>query len=134
VDLLQSGLSYDVQTTLTRIELQHSLLLAELVILYGRLLRHDEALRLLVHGLRDFQGGETYCYSGGSFVEVRTSMERHEMVQRELFPRLLGEYLRLEDPDDRVTQTVNLLDRWGRFFDVTMVINPDFPPLFVCFG
>jgi hypothetical protein len=36
VELLQSNLNYDVDATLERIETQKDLLLAELVILYGR--------------------------------------------------------------------------------------------------
>jgi vacuolar protein sorting-associated protein 3 len=84
-------------------------------------LRHEEALRLLVHDLKDFQGAETYCYSGGSFIESTKSKADHAALQQELFPQLLGEYLRLETMSDRVTQTVNLLDRWGRFFDLKMV-------------
>lgn len=134
VELLQSGLNYDVVGALGLIEQRKGLLLAELVILYGRvlhirdllivqLLRHEEALRLLAHDLKDFQGAETYCYSGGSFVETTKSEEARAALQMELFPRLLGEYLRLESMSDRVTQTVNLLDRWGRFFDVKMVFN-----------
>lgn len=39
VDLLQSGLNYDAVTTLERIEQRKDLLLAELVILYGRVFR-----------------------------------------------------------------------------------------------
>jgi vacuolar protein sorting-associated protein 3 len=86
-----------------------------------QLFRHDEALRLLAHDLKDFQGAETYCYSGGSFIEVRKGMDEHDTLQRDLFPRLLAEYLRLDNMNDKIAQTVNLLDRWGRFFDVRMV-------------
>ena len=75
-----------------------------------------------MHDLKDFQGAETYCYSGGTFVELSKSKIEHETLQHELFPRLLGECLRLEDMNERVAQTVNLLDRWGRFFDVKMVL------------
>jgi vacuolar protein sorting-associated protein 3 len=89
------------------------------------LLRHEEALRLLAHDLKDFQGAETYCYSGGTFIESTKSKVDHAALQRELFRQLLGEYLRLENMNDRVTQTVNLLDRWGRFFDIKMVSLPN---------
>jgi vacuolar protein sorting-associated protein 3 len=84
--------------------------------------RHEEALHLLAHDLKDFQGAETYCYSGGTFETVK-SLDDHAALQRDLFTRLLGEYLRLNDVSDRISQTVNLLDRWGRFFDVKMVIS-----------
>jgi vacuolar protein sorting-associated protein 3 len=73
--------------------------------------------------LKDFQGAETYCYSGGTFETVK-SHDDHAALQRDLFTRLLGEYLRLDDMSDRISQTVNLLDRWGRFFDVKMVKHP----------
>jgi vacuolar protein sorting-associated protein 3 len=134
VKLLQSGLNYDAVSVLELIGQRKGLLLAELVILYGRvrrigdplivqLLRHEEALRLLVHDLKDFQGAETYCYSGGTFVDTTKPQEARAALHRELFPRLLGEYLRLESMGDRITQTVNLLDRWGQFFDVRMVFT-----------
>ena len=74
-----------------------------------------------MHDLKDFQGAETYCYSGGTFVELSKPQAEHEALQQKLFGRLLGEYLRIEDMNERVGQTVNLLDRWGRFFDVKMV-------------
>jgi hypothetical protein len=85
------------------------------------MLRHEEALKLLAIDLKDFQGAETYCYSGGTFVEITTTKDAHAALQRELFPQLLGEYLHLESLDDQVAQTVKLLDRWGRFFDIKMV-------------
>ena len=78
-------------------------------------------MRLLAHDLKDFQGAETYCYSGGTFIEIMKSKDDHVALQRELFSLLLGESLRLESVSDRVTQTVNLLDRWGQFFDIKMV-------------
>jgi len=56
-------------------------------------------------------------------VEPRTTKGTQAALQWDLFPRLLAEYLRLENPEDRVTQTVNLLDRWGRFFDIKMVVS-----------
>jgi len=85
------------------------------------LFRHEEALRLLANDLKDYQGAETYCYSGGTFIETTKTKDEYAALQRELFPQLLANYLRLESMADRVTQTVNLLDRWGRFFDVKLV-------------
>lgn len=78
-------------------------------------------MRLLAHDLKDFQGAETYCYSGGTFIETIKTKDDHAALQRELFPQLLANYLRLESMNDRVTQTVTLLDRWGRFFDAKLV-------------
>ena len=86
-----------------------------------QLYRHEEALKLLVHDLRDFQGAETYCYSGGTFIEYPKLKTEYDDLRPELFPRLLGEYLGLEDADERVNQTVILLDRWAQFFDARMV-------------
>lgn len=123
IELLQSGLIYDAATALERIEKRKDILLAELVVLYGRLHRHDEALQLLVHDLKDFQGAETYCYSGGTFVDSAKSKDARLALQQELFPRLLSEYLRLDTKDDRISQTVSLLDRWGQFFDVELVLK-----------
>ena len=41
VELLESGLNYNAGTALERIERRKDLLLAELVILYGRVFNHD---------------------------------------------------------------------------------------------
>ena len=44
VDLLQSGLNYDAVTALERIEMRKDQLLAELVILYGRVISRQDLL------------------------------------------------------------------------------------------
>jgi len=48
VELLQSGLNYDVPTALARIEQRKDLLLAELVILYGRVCSFQDLSNVLV--------------------------------------------------------------------------------------
>jgi len=55
VELLQSNLSYDIPATLERIESQKGLLLAELVILYGRVYSLPSQLTLVVATRRSTQ-------------------------------------------------------------------------------
>jgi hypothetical protein len=57
VDLLQSGLNYDAVTALERIENQKDLLLAELVILYGRV----GPLYFLIVVISTRRGAEITC-------------------------------------------------------------------------
>jgi hypothetical protein len=83
------------------------------------LYRREEPLKLPSRS-QGFQGAETYCYSGGAVVEYPKLRRAYDDLQPVLFRRLLGEYLRLENLDERVSHTAILLDQWARFFDVRM--------------
>ena len=115
------------------------LLVPETIILNGRENRHEDALRLLVHGLGDYDTAVKYCMRGGSSLygtvrstakssndrarKRRESLPPTAEVQTKLFRSLLVEFLALEDVSDRVEQTGSLLGRFAGCFDVLDVLN-----------
>lgn len=121
------------------------LLVPERIILDGRERKHEDALRLLVHGLGDYDTALSYCLRGGASIysiyqatpgppqtsvaeTSKASMRREsapptEDQQARLFRALLGEFLALEDVGDRVEQTGMLLERFGGWFDVDEVLG-----------
>ena len=60
--------SYDVPTILTRLAPYENELVPEMIILHGRQHQHQEALRLLTHGLGDFDTAISYCLYGYSSI------------------------------------------------------------------
>lgn len=119
--------SYDVASILSRLEPFEEELVPEMIILNGRQGRHEEALRLLVHGLGDFDTAISYCLLGGSSIFRPTDFERaalpsHEQ-QAKLFGYLLTEFLRIEDLSDRIERTGELLERFGGWFDASDVLG-----------
>jgi len=120
------------------------LLVPETIILNGRERRHKDALRLLVHGLGDYDTAIAYCVRGGASIYLPTatgsrqavdeaalhssSLSQDEQaaqqeVRPKLFRALLGEFLHIGDISDRVEQTGGLLDRFGGWFDVLEVLG-----------
>ncbi|KAF3064230.1 Transforming growth factor-beta receptor-associated protein 1 [Daldinia childiae] len=120
------------------------LLVPETIILDGRERKHENALRLLVHHLGDYDTAVAYCLRGGSSIYTiyqaqqsqppinpealkaptrRDSMPPTQDQQARLFRALLGEFLKLEDVSDRVDQTGLLLEKFGGFFDVNDVLS-----------
>ncbi|RFU35744.1 hypothetical protein B7463_g606, partial [Scytalidium lignicola] len=91
-----SASNYDVVTILERLTPFTTELVPEIIILKGRRSEHAEALRLLTHGLGDYDTAITYC---------------------------LLEFLKIEDVSDRVEQTSSLLERFGGWFDVYYVLG-----------
>ncbi|KAF2492388.1 hypothetical protein BU16DRAFT_515299 [Lophium mytilinum] len=121
--------SYDVPTILSRLEPYEQELVPEMIILNGRQGRHEEAIRLLTHGLGDFDTAISYCLLGGSsifrppsgFVPQEAIPSREE--QARLFGFLLHEFLRIEDLSERIERTGELLERFGGWFDVATVLS-----------
>jgi hypothetical protein len=119
--------SYDVPKILARLEPYEKELIPEMIILNGRQGRHEEAIRLLTHGLGDFDMAISYCLRGGSSIFGSTSdgMSREVLPTKEdqakLFNHLLQEFLRIEDVMDRIERTGELLERFGGWFDVAYV-------------
>jgi hypothetical protein len=119
--------SYDVPTILSRLEPYEQELVPEMIILNGRQGRHEEAIRLLTHGLGDFDTAISYCLLGGSsifrppsgFVPQEAIPSQEE--QARLFGYLLHEFLRIEDLSERIERTGELLERFGGWFDVATV-------------
>jgi hypothetical protein len=124
-----SASQYDVAAILSRIAPYTQELVPEVIILDGRQSHHEEALRLLTHGLGDYNTAINYCLLGGSSIyhpisgtTARESLPTRE-EQAELFGFLLAEFLRIEDISNRVEQTSSLLERFGSWFDVGFVLS-----------
>ena len=126
--------SYDVPSILSRLQPYVQELVPEMIILNGRQGRHQEALRLLVHGLGDFDTAISYCLYGGSSIfrpsgsgYVPQSELPTQAEQSRLFNCLLQEFLRLDDLAQRIEQTGELLKRFGGWFELgdVLAIVPD---------
>lgn len=106
---------------------EEQLLVPEAIILDGRERRHEEALRLLVHRLGDYDTAVSYCLRGGASIYTPHPGRRESMpaedTQEGLFRALLREFLTIEDVSDRVEQTGALLERFGGWFDVMDVLE-----------
>ncbi|KAI1176140.1 hypothetical protein F4777DRAFT_288266 [Nemania sp. FL0916] len=153
LQLLGGKYDYDLSVIRDRISSLSSvaddLLVPEIIILDGRERNHENALRLLVHRLGDYDTAVAYCFRGGASVysiyqaetsnAVPTSPEDFKAPkwresapptqdeQARLFRALLGEFLQLEDINDRVEQTGLLLEKFGSWFDVSdiLAVIPD---------
>jgi len=124
-----SDFSYDVSQVLTRIGPFEEALVPESIILDGRQGRHKEALRLLTHGLGDYHTAVNYCLLGGASIfhpaqgSVAPIAAPSQEEQAVLFGYLLTEFLRIEDSNDRLERTSELLERFSSWYDVNDVLN-----------
>ncbi|MDI1487810.1 MAG: hypothetical protein OHK93_007083 [Ramalina farinacea] len=124
-----SDFSYDVGEVLSRIEPFEQDLVPESIILDGRQGRHKQALRLLTHGLGDHHTAVNYCLLGGAsiFHPAQGSGDALSAPSREeqslLFGYLLAEFLGIEDAEDRLERTSELLARFGAWYDVRQVLE-----------
>ncbi|KAL4895773.1 hypothetical protein BDV59DRAFT_199759 [Aspergillus ambiguus] len=124
--LPSNNFSYSIPTVLARIEPFQNELVSESVILDGLQGRHREALRLLTHGLGDYDSAVRYCLFGGprSTSSTGSLTEFAERpLQTELFGYLLDEFLHIEDPSERIERTSDLLARFASWFDVGEVLR-----------
>jgi len=111
---------------------------AEMIVLYGRAGNHEEALHLLVHELRDFDGSVEYCLGGGKsrstlhkkpnrVIDKTPNKSINDPItrkdQEKLFASLLVEALRLEDWMIRQEWVEMLLGRWGSWLDPVHVLS-----------
>lgn len=125
-----SHLSYSISAVLARIEPFQDELVSESIILDGRQGRHKEALRLLIHGLGDYDSAIRYCVFGGNSssqpvatIALPPPGENVTYTEPgELFRYLLAEFLQIEDASDRIERTSDLLARFSRWFDVNDVL------------
>jgi vacuolar protein sorting-associated protein 3 len=114
---------------LTKLEPYVNELVPEMIILNGRQGRHEEALHLLTHGLGDFDTAISYCLLGGSSIFRPPSgfIPEDQLPSKEeqsiLFNFLLHEFLTIEDVDDSVERTSELLERFGPWFDPAHVLT-----------
>lgn len=106
---------------------EEQLLVPEAIILDGREHRHEEALRLLVHRLGDYDTAVSYCLRGGASIYTPHPGRRGSMpaedTQAGLLRALLREFLAIGDVSDRLEQTGALLERFGGWFDVAEVLE-----------
>jgi hypothetical protein len=102
-----------------------------MIILNGRQSRHQEALRLLTHGLGDFDTAISYCLYGYSSIfqpmragtpPIPLSMLPSRAQQSELLAHLLTEFLAIADMSARIERTGELLERFGGWLDVGSVL------------
>ncbi|KAJ4988493.1 tgf beta receptor associated protein [Stagonosporopsis vannaccii] len=123
--------SYDVSTILARLAPYEDELVPEMIILHGRQEQHQEALRLLTHGLGDFDTAISYCLYGYSSIFRPTASGTLPVPQSELpsrteqsrlFNFLLQEFLNIEDLSQRIERTGELLERFGGWFDIGEVL------------
>ena len=121
--------SYDVDQVLSRIEPFEQDLVPESIILDGRQGRHQQAIRLLTHGLGDYHTAINYCLLGGASIFHPTQgspsqiLKPSEDEQSRLFSYLLTEFLRIEDPSDRLERTSELLSRFSLQYDMHNVLE-----------
>ncbi|GFF23517.1 transforming growth factor-beta receptor-associated protein 1 [Aspergillus udagawae] len=118
-------LTYSIPAVLARIEPFQNELVSESVILDGLQGRHREALRLLTHGLGDYDSAVRYCLFGGprSTSSARTVELADKSHQSELFRYLLDEFLQIQDVSERIERTSDLLARFAAWFDIKDVLQ-----------
>lgn len=116
-----------ISKALPAVKAEEQLLVPEAIILGGRERRHEEALRLLVHRLGDYDTAVSYCLRGGASIYTPHPGRRESMpsedTQEGLFRALLHEFLAIEDVSDRVEQTGALLEQFGGWFDIMEVLQ-----------
>ncbi|OAA44954.1 Vacuolar sorting protein 39/Transforming growth factor beta receptor-associated domain 2 [Metarhizium rileyi] len=132
LQLLGGAHDYDTAAIAERIStLPGDLLVPETIILASRQRRHDEALRLLVHKLGDYDTAVSYCLRDGASVYGHVnglglhrgnSMSGTEQ-QRRLFQVVLHEFLSIADVSDRIEQTGALLEHFGGWFEAEEVLG-----------
>ncbi|KAM0302687.1 hypothetical protein ACHAPM_004689 [Fusarium culmorum] len=125
LQLLGEANDYDAAAIRDRIStLPDDLLVPETIILAGRERKHNDALRLLIHNLGDYDTSVSYCLRGGASTTGAAPSERPSFEeQRRLFGVVFQEFLSLEDISDRVEQTGALLERFGGWFEIDDVLG-----------
>ena len=120
-------LTYSVDVVLERMAPFSAYLVSESVILDARQGRHKEALRLLIHGLGDYDTATRYCYFGGpspsSSYPIDPSTLPSRTAQTELFTFLFREFLAIEDVEDRLERTSHLLGKFATFFNPSAILT-----------
>lgn len=121
--------SYNVADILSQIEPFEQHLVPESIILDGRQGRHEQALRLLIHGLGDYHTAINYCLLGGASIFHPVSGSTAQLTgpsneeKTKLFQYLLSEFLSIEDFDSRMERTSELLERFGGWYDISEVLG-----------
>lgn len=113
-------LTYSIDKVLDRLAPFSTFLVSECIILDARQGRHNEALKLLVHGLGDYDTAIRYCYFGGPTAPSGTidasllPPREHQAAQ---FQVLFGEFLAIKDIEECLDRTSHLLGNFATWFD-----------------
>lgn len=125
---------YDVHALGERLTPYADELVPEMIILSGREGKHEEALRLLVHGLGDHDTAIRYCLLGGSSIFHSASyytthpptqsvtLPTHD-EQAQLFHHLLHNFLHLPNLSERLERSSELLARFSGFYEIETVLD-----------
>lgn len=120
-------LTYSIPMVLERLAPYSQYLVSESIILDARQGRHKEALKLLTHGLGDYDTAVRYCYFGGPAPASNTTIDADSLPsresQQELFAYLFTEFLIIEDVEDRLERTSHLLGTFATYFDPLTVLD-----------
>jgi len=133
---------YNVETLASRLEPFSDILVPEMIILNGRRGQHVEALRLLTHGLGDYDTAIRYCLLGGSSIfDPSSGLLPNEALpskaqQEALFRHLFNEFMKIDDEAAQLERATELLERFGPWFDIADVLAgiPDNWPVDVLAG
>jgi hypothetical protein len=135
LQLIGGSSVYDVEALSNRLESYSEVLVPEMIVLAARRDEHQKALKLLVHGLADFDTAVRYCLLGGSSIfhpasSSSTLPSPSKEEQEILFSFLLHCYFNLEDPTQQLERVAELLEKFGSWFDVAEVLpllSPSWP-------
>lgn len=119
-------LTYSIEMVLDRLKPFSTYLVSESIILDARQGRHDEALKLLVHGLGDYDTAVRYCYFGGPTSPTGTidaSMLPAREQQQKQFHFLFTEFMQIEDVEERIDRTSHLLGTFATWFDPLTILD-----------
>ena len=119
-------LTYSIEMVLERLSPFSQYLVSESIILDARQGRHGEALKLLVHGLGDYDTAVRYCYFGGPSSPTGTidvSLLPPRSQQQEQFIVLFKEFLQIEDEEERLERTSHLLGTFATWFDPLTILD-----------
>lgn len=126
----QGDLQYSIPSVLARLAPFSQYLVSESIILDARQGRHEEALRLLTHGLGDYDTAIRYCYFGSpssssssSSTPIPSSSLPTFLQQKALFSHLLSSFLEIEDLESRLERTSDLLAKFSKWFDPLDVLE-----------
>ncbi|KAI4751623.1 hypothetical protein E4T52_15956 [Aureobasidium sp. EXF-3400] len=132
LQLIGGSSVYDVEALSNRLEPYSEVLVPEMIVLAARRDEHQKALKLLVHGLADFDTAVRYCLLGGSSIfhpasssSILPAPSKEE--QEVLFSYLLPCYFDLEEQHQQLERVAELLEKFGSWFDVAEVL-PLLPP------
>ena len=120
-------LTYSIPMVLERLAPFSSFLVSESIILDARQGRHKEALKLLTHGLGDYDTAVRYCYFGGPSTGSTGTIDADALpsreLQQDLFVYLFREFLVIEDMEDRLERTSQLLGKFATWFDPLQILT-----------